>query len=210
MTNVWGPMAWMTLHSISLNYPENPTKEDKAILVRFMELFTETISCPSCKNHFQILYQSYIANNPNWASSRYNFAIFVMRAHNTVNKRLDKPVLPSVAACVSAISLNTQTTSASSFREQYLVYLLRNWTREYSADSFIAARAVREMIKINAEYWNPRNNTQQVFFPETDVVTPIEPTKGPRGNPLPGFNRSGMPISVGFRIRGGKLSLGSR
>ena len=26
---VWGPNAWIFLHSITMNYPKNPTNEDK-------------------------------------------------------------------------------------------------------------------------------------------------------------------------------------
>ena len=29
LTSVWGPSMWHTLHTISFNYPVNPTEEDK-------------------------------------------------------------------------------------------------------------------------------------------------------------------------------------
>ena len=210
MTNVWGPLAWMTLHSISLNYPDTPAKEDKEILNRFMSFFADTISCPHCKTHFAIMFESYKARHPDWSSSRYKFFLFVVRVHNSVNRRLDKPVIPTVADCLTTISNNTKMTNARTYREKYLQYLLGNWTREVSPESFMMTRTVREMMKINNQYWNLRDGSQQVFFPEADIVTPIEATKGPRGNALPGLNPSGVPINVGFRLKGGRLSLGSR
>ena len=27
--NIWGPHAWLFLHTITLNFPDNPTKEEK-------------------------------------------------------------------------------------------------------------------------------------------------------------------------------------
>jgi len=210
MTNVWGPLAWMTLHSISLNYPDNPTKEDKEILGRFMTYYADTISCPSCKNHFAIMFESYKSRNPDWLSSRYKFFLCVVRMHNTVNKRLDKPVIETVANCLELIKNNTQVNTGAYYRQQYLLYLLNNWTREISPESFMMSRSVREMMKIDSQYWSLRDNSQQVFFPEADIVTPIDSTKGPRGIPLTGLNPSGAPINVGFKIRGGRLSLGGR
>ena len=32
LTSVWGPSMWHYLHTMSFNYPINPTKEDKKIL----------------------------------------------------------------------------------------------------------------------------------------------------------------------------------
>ena len=32
LTSVWGPSLWHFLHTVSFNYPVNPTKKDKDIL----------------------------------------------------------------------------------------------------------------------------------------------------------------------------------
>ena len=29
ITNIWGPHFWVTLHSISFSYPQNPSEKDK-------------------------------------------------------------------------------------------------------------------------------------------------------------------------------------
>ena len=29
MNNIWSPKLWNKLHTISFNYPENPTEEEK-------------------------------------------------------------------------------------------------------------------------------------------------------------------------------------
>ena len=36
LTSVWGPSLWHTLHTISFNYPTNPTKEQKSDYYNFI------------------------------------------------------------------------------------------------------------------------------------------------------------------------------
>jgi len=206
MTARWGPLGWITLHSISANYPENPTQSDKLIMKRFIDLFAETISCPSCKVHFGSMYQTYMSRHPGWWNSRAELFTFVCRAHNTVNTRLDKPIIQSVRDSIDTLIMLTKVTSASEYRKQYLLYLQRNWART-DAEGFMMSRSVREMNQINNEYWNPREMNFDIQVPEADIVRPIMNIRGPSGNVLPGLKADGSPLQVGFSLRSGRFSL---
>jgi FAD-linked sulfhydryl oxidase len=206
MTALWGPLGWLTLHSISANYPENPTQADKALVKKFVELFADTITCPSCKSHFLTMYHTYTSRNPNWSSSRFELFVFVCRAHNTVNIRLDKPRIPTVMDSIDILLERTKITSASEYRKQYLIYLQRNWAKT-DAEGFMMSHAVREMIKINNEYWNPRETNFQIRLPEADVLTSITPIRGSNNKVLPGLKSDGTPVQVGFSLRSGRFSL---
>ena len=206
MTARWGPLGWMTLHSISANYPDYPSPSDKAILRKFMDLFADTISCPSCKLHFGSMFHTYITRTPSWADSKRDLFVFVCRAHNTVNIRLDKPRPKTVQECIDTLQSIARVTSAQTYREKYLSYLLKNWSYP-DASGFIMSRSVREMIKINADYWNPRETNFEVSFPEVDILQPIIAVKDSRGKPLPGLTDSGAPVKVGFTLRSGRFSL---
>lgn len=206
MTSRWGPLGWITLHSISANYPEIATLQDKLILRRFIDLFADTISCPSCKSHFGSMFQSYISRYPSWADGRTNLFLFVCRAHNTVNARLDKPIVRTVQESIDTLIMLTKVTSASEFRNQYLLYLKRNWART-DAEGFIMSGSVREMIRINNEYWNLRETNFNIHVPEADVLQHIISVKGGNGRPLPGFKPDGTPVQVGFSLRAGRFSL---
>ena len=59
MTAIWGPLGWMTLHSISVCYPDNPSQHDVGILNQFMDAFTTSITCPHCKNDFENVFLKY-------------------------------------------------------------------------------------------------------------------------------------------------------
>jgi hypothetical protein len=218
MTAFWGPMGWITLHSISVNYPETPTSADKAIVKKYLNLFTETISCPSCKSHFTNMYKTYTTANPNWADSRFNLFVFITRAPNTLNKRLDKPYPSTVSESLSMLQLITKAKSPSEYRNNYLSYLTNNWTKEGGGEGMIQVGHVREMRKINEQYWNLRETGFSITLPEADILSPIVSSpriispfaqtstysqSSIRSNPQPTPN-------IGFKLKGGKFSLEGR
>jgi hypothetical protein len=176
------------------------------ILKKFIDLFAETISCPSCKAHFGSMYQTYMARNPDWWNSRTEVFTFICRAHNTVNARLDKPIIQTVRDSIDTLIMLTQNTRASEYRKQYLIYLQRNWSNPDS-EGFMMSRSVREMIKINNDYWNHRETNFSIQIPEADIVRPIMNVRGPSGNVLPGLKSDGSPIQIGFSLRSGRFSL---
>ena len=211
MTKYWGPLGWMTLHSISLNYPDTPSVEDKQILIRFMDNFTESITCQYCQSHFKTIFQTYKGLFPSWNSSKYDLFVFIARAHNTVNKRLDKPLIRTVAQCLETIKSNTKNTSLSGFRQAYINYLISNWSRELSGEGRLKIGHSKQLQKINNEYWSFREvDIDSLNFPETDVLFDIEQRsvlpKATGG--LPSIYKGSLP-NVGFRFSGGKLKLGN-
>jgi hypothetical protein len=140
-TKIWGPLGWMTLHSISAIYPENPTVADRLLLEEFMGCFRETIACPYCKNHFTSMFTRYKHTHPEWSS----------------NRRLDKPIYKTVGECISTLRNATVNTSPAQFRKAYLDYLTKNWSRQTDSEGFLMMGFVRKMIKINDEYFTPRD-----------------------------------------------------
>lgn len=201
MSKLWGPLGWMTLHSVSLIYPEQPTAMEKYIASRFLDLFGETISCNECKSHFKHMYSIYKSIHPEFLNSRQDFALFIFRAHNTVNKRLDKPTPKTVSECLSTLKIATAQTSLAEFRQSYLSYLMRIWGRNVSGEGLITRGHVVEMNKINNEYWSPR----EIPIPdlvEGDVMTPIQ-TSTLRVS-------RGVAVSTAIGFRGGKLMLAKR
>jgi hypothetical protein len=209
MTSLWGPLGWMTLHSVSCLYPENPSEEDKKILTKYLNAYEESISCPSCQNHFKSMLNMYKRSYPNWLDSRYDFFLFVCRAHNTVNKRLDKPIIPTAYECLKTFQSNVKINSPAQYRQSYLNYLSNNWSREHSGEGLMKMAHVREMKKINDHYWNLREidvNTV-VFLADTDVTQPIlqDPKHFSPSRTIPVLANTPS-LRVGFK--NGRLKLG--
>lgn len=212
MTSRWGPMGWMTLHSISVCYPENPHPNDKAIVSRFLELFRDSIACPSCKNHFTGIFSTYIRIHPEWANNRFNLFVMICRLHNTVNKRLDKPTPSTVKDAIQTLIQATSVTPQSIFRRNYIQYVINNWAAYGGGEGMIFASAGREMMKINNEYWSIREVPySSLVFPEADLlqVVPENPQIYNLGNGTRPFVPSTLG-NVGFRLKGGRLTLSRR
>lgn len=155
---------------------------------------------------------SYKRKYPQWSSSQRELFLFVCRAHNTVNKRIDKPIISSVADCLEAIKNNSKNTSLKQFRQSYLDYLVRNWGQFRDFEAMHAMNAAREIEKINNQYWNLREvNISDIEAFDGDVTEFITDT-GIVKRIGPGFPQlqKGQSISVGFKMRGGRLTLTGR
>jgi len=168
MTSIWGPMGWMTLHSVAASYPDNPTDSDKAILSEYMTAFSHTISCPLCNSHFVSLFNTYKQNVPTWANSKRDIFIAICRMHNNVNARLDKPRPISIAQAIEWLKNATTYTNQADFKKNYLTYL----SGQYNISRFSQSISVTKMRKITEEYWNPREVSYfSLSFPEDDILT---------------------------------------
>jgi hypothetical protein len=218
-TKFWGPLGWMTLHSISSIYPENPSREERVLLEKFVEMFRDCITCIHCKTHFSNMLNKYKQSHPEWSSSRFDFFLFVCRAHNTVNRRLDKPIFPTIQSCIDRLKENTKVTTAAAYRNAYISYLITNWSREMSADGFINADIAKRMKKINDDYFSPRDTNFVNFslskdgdvleFIQEDIrsfhVSPGIPNIGKVINQT--NNKQIVLPKVGMRFVGGKLKI---
>ena len=89
LTTVWGPSMWHFLHTMSFNYPVEPTLEDKTHYKEFILSLQHVLPCKYCRqnltNNFKIhpLRDSDLAN-------RENFSRYIYNLHEMVNKMLKK------------------------------------------------------------------------------------------------------------------------
>ena len=91
LTTVWGPMMWSYLHTMSFNYPVNPTADDKKHYRDFIISLQYVLPCKYCRMN--------LANNlkknliqPCHMENRDTFSRYVYDLHETVNKMLKKKV----------------------------------------------------------------------------------------------------------------------
>ena len=173
MTKVWGPMGWMTLHSVSVCYPDEPTDVDKKILSEFMNSFSATITCMSCRQHFNDLFSIYKRGVPSWLNSKKDLFLAICRMHNSVNKRLDKPIPKTVEECLQTLKNATSYTTPSEFRKKYIEYLYRDWNIYGRGTGYqtIAYINIDKMKKINEEYWNSHETSyDSIEWRDGDVI----------------------------------------
>ena len=49
LTSVWGPSLWHYLHTMSFNYPVNPSKQDKICYKKFIYNLKTVLPCKYCR-----------------------------------------------------------------------------------------------------------------------------------------------------------------
>ena len=86
--NFWGPSGWLFLHSVTFQYPDNPSDEDKYNYKVFFESLKNTIPCPKCKEHYSINIQE----NPIQLDSRNDLINWLIKIHNEVNEKNKKKI----------------------------------------------------------------------------------------------------------------------
>lgn len=225
MTAVWGPLGWMTLHSISTSYPEAPTVAEKQLVSSWLDLFRDTITCPHCRDHFTEILATSRRIFPNLLNSRQDFAVFAFRVHNAVNRRLKKPIYESVAACMERLRENVKLRSAREYRQAYLAHIARFWRTMQDISGIVAMKKINEMRRIEADYFAGKDTNFAVDLREDTVVVPrgvleheapdsvprvIAPRSvaRPQMTPtLPERTPSRMPVGAGFRMTPGGLRL---
>lgn len=203
MTSVWGPLGWMTLHSAASLYPDVPTEAEMLLMTKWLDNFKNTITCPTCQGHFAEMLTNYRAQFPNMMYSRQNFMLFTLRAHNAVNRRINKPVYPTVQACFDLLRKNVQFNKTNTFRITYINHITRHWRSYQDATGIAALKRIQEMKRIELEYMASRSNEFEVMIPEDTVV--IQFNSEGAIEPQRPIMRTGAPRMVmtatGFRLR---------
>ena len=210
MTAVWGPLGWMTLHSVSTLYPERPTTSEKALITSWLDMFRDTITCVHCKGHFTTMLQNYRMRFPNMLASRQDFAMFVFRAHNAVNSRLSKPVYGTLDECMTQLKNNIKTRSAREYRDAYLTHIRKYWATLQDVSGIVAVKKVIEMRKIEVDYFASRDNNFNVTLTPDAVTIPrnwVEVETHTQQEVQMVRFKPNDNVRAGFRMQGGRMKL---
>jgi hypothetical protein len=191
----------MTLHSTAFAYSDNPSPSEKDLMYAWLDMFRDTITCPSCKGHFTTMLASYRAQFPNMLNSRHEFIMFTFRAHNSVNRRLNKPVYSSVDTSVATLRSMTATRPAREYRNAYLSHIARHWRIFQDISGIVALKKIQELRRIDNDYVTPRDQNFANTIRADTVVLPqtIMERTGESQAPRPIFLGSAN-ASAGFRL----------
>ena len=89
LTTVWGPSMWHFLHTMSFNYPVEPTPADKKHYMDFVLNLRNVLPCKYCRMNLT----NNLATRPIrmcHMESRDTFSRFIYELHETVNRFLGK------------------------------------------------------------------------------------------------------------------------
>ena len=89
MTKIWGPAMWHYLHTMSFNYPVNPTNEDKKNYRDFIINLKNVLPCKYCRINLTNNFKKKPIQMCHM-KSRDTFSRYIYELHETVNKMLNK------------------------------------------------------------------------------------------------------------------------
>lgn len=177
MTKYWGPLGWATLHTVSALYPEAPSSAEQDLARTWIQSFADCIACPTCQGHFKRMLERYLTVVPNPFASRTEFVLFVLRAHNTVNRRLGKKVYTLEETWSELRRWIPDTATGRARRAEYIRYLRTDWGRQTNLAGISALIRVRDLSMTEQQYWGSRQldwDALSASIPSTlDVLTPI-------------------------------------
>ena len=89
--HIWGPGAWTLLHSVTFNYPEKPTQQDKNEFSDFFYALANVLPCSVCQDHFK----KHLNNLPIkfYLESKETLTKWLFEIHNLVNQDTKKKTI---------------------------------------------------------------------------------------------------------------------
>jgi hypothetical protein len=89
VTKIWGPAMWHYLHTMSFNYPVEPTKQEKINYRNFVLNLKNVLPCKYCRINLTNNFKKKPLQMCNMAS-RDTFSRYIYELHETINKMLGK------------------------------------------------------------------------------------------------------------------------
>jgi hypothetical protein len=89
LTTIWGPTQWHMLHTISFNYPVNPTPEQKKQYRDFVLSLQNILPCGACRKNLKNNFKKLPLTMKDM-ESRNTFSRYIYNLHELVNKMLNK------------------------------------------------------------------------------------------------------------------------
>ena len=89
LTTVWGPSLWHFLHTMSFNYPNEPTNEEKQHYRNFILQMEHILPCKYCRINLKKNFKKLPLKMENM-KNRESFSRYIYDLHEHINKMLCK------------------------------------------------------------------------------------------------------------------------
>jgi hypothetical protein len=110
LTTVWGPSQWHVLHTMSFNYPVNPTSQDKRNYRNYILSLQNVLPCGKCRDNLRKNFIK-LPLLKKHMKSRQTFSKYIYDLHELVNDMLGKK---------SGLSYDTVRNTYENFRSRCL------------------------------------------------------------------------------------------
>ena len=91
-SSIWGPHAWFFLHTVTFNYPNNPTPIEKAQYYNFFMNLQHILPCELCKKNYPKHIKDYPLKD-DALKNKKSLTKWLVNVHNETNRDLGKKVV---------------------------------------------------------------------------------------------------------------------
>ena len=88
--NTWGPPMWRSIHTLTLTYPNYPTRDHMQTALNYFINLGRIIPCIVCRNHYQTFLKKYPIQDA--CTSKTKLFKYFVDMHNFVNRLNKKKV----------------------------------------------------------------------------------------------------------------------
>ena len=123
LPEIWGKYGWDFIHLVTVDYPLNPTDNDKQHYYQFFQNLQYILPCEKCRKQLS----QHLINHPLTTSalaSRDTLVKWTIDLHNIVNRSIGKPVLSYTDAFRAISQLVNTRTKRKSYTWCYLLALI--------------------------------------------------------------------------------------
>ena len=89
LTYVWGPPLWHSLHTISFNYPVNPSDKQKEDYMNYFKSLGKVLPCKYCRDNYKDNLKK-LSLKKSVFKNRESLSRWVYKLHELVNTNLGK------------------------------------------------------------------------------------------------------------------------
>ena len=89
LTTVWGPGAWHFLHTMSFNYPVEPTMEQKHQYRNYVLSLKNVLPCKYCRMNLKTNLRE-LPLTMECMKNRDTFSKYIYELHELINRKLKK------------------------------------------------------------------------------------------------------------------------
>jgi hypothetical protein len=89
LTTIWGPSLWHTLHTMSFNYPNQPTLMQKQKYRSFVKNLVYVLPCKYCRINLKSNFKT-LPLTMKVMQNRNTFSRYIYKLHECVNRMLGK------------------------------------------------------------------------------------------------------------------------
>jgi len=125
LPDIWGKYQWISIHLITLGYPDNPTEDDKQHYYEYFQLLQYVLPCAKCRYNLSTHLQKYPLTE-DALSSKTTLVKWGIDLHNVVNYYLGKRMLTYSEAmdALNKLLYTPNVNAKQQKRPNYVYYFL--------------------------------------------------------------------------------------